>query len=341
MKNLINAKLLNNLWRDGISPLKNSLADKLGVARVLKTTEEFEANTDENNIPSATLMKVKLNSLDSKIQSFENTKSEIASSGLGVALGLATTDKWATIVDKLIAIINQGAINVTMSTSGEIYTIPVGFHNGSGKVMGPSLSELIGDNVSLVDAASLLSGVTAYGKNGIKYTGTIENKGSYSKWFTPSSSQQSVTLPEGYYTGGTIGCYAKSGIGTIKSKSVSGTSCAKASAPAATRYNANDGDTLGHACYIDIPIGISGTVIAIRATVGTSGGKVRWDAGYPTRAVWFSGSASGTTGYEVGTIGTSTSSSFWVNSTSARLPLSVYQYDSWASKSFSATVYYV
>lgn len=217
MKNLINAKLLNNLWRDGISPLKNSLADKLGVARVLKTTEEFEANTDENNIPSATLMKVKLNSLDSKIQSFEDTKSEIASSGLGVALGLAISNTWAQIVAKLKTVVNRGAVNATISTSGGSYTIPKGFHNGSGKVTGPSLSNLIGTDVSLTDMASLLNGVTAYGKNGIKYTGTMENKGNYSKWFTPSSSQQSVSLPAGYYTGGTIGCYAQGSSFTMPS----------------------------------------------------------------------------------------------------------------------------
>lgn len=148
--------------------------------------------------------------LSNKIQSFENTKSEIASSGLGVALGLAVSNTWAQIVAKLKTVVNRGAVNATISTSGGSYTIPEGFHNGSGKVTGPTLASLIGTNVSLESAASLLSGVTAYGKNGTKYTGSIANNGSYSKWFTPSSSQQSVSLPAGYYTGGTIGCYAQS-----------------------------------------------------------------------------------------------------------------------------------
>lgn len=148
--------------------------------------------------------------LSNKIQSFEDTKSEIASSGLGVALGLAISNTWAQIVAKLKTVVNRGAVNATISTSGGSYTIPEGFHNGSGKVTGPTLSKLIGNDVSLEDSASLLSDVTAYGKNGTKYTGTIPNKGSYSKWFTPSSSQQSVSLPAGYYTGGTIGCHAQS-----------------------------------------------------------------------------------------------------------------------------------
>lgn len=110
--------------------------------------------------------------LSNKIQSFEDTKSEIASSGLGVALGLAISNTWAQIVAKLKTVVNRGAVNATISTSGGSYTIPEGFHNGSGKVTGPTLAKLVGSNVTLNSASSLLSGVTAYGKDGTKYTGT-------------------------------------------------------------------------------------------------------------------------------------------------------------------------
>ena len=50
--------------------------------------------------------------------------------------------------------------------------MPKGYHNGSGKVTGPTLASLVSTNVTLADANYLLKGYTAYGKNGVKYTGT-------------------------------------------------------------------------------------------------------------------------------------------------------------------------
>lgn len=175
LKNVINSNLLNALWENGILPLKTSIADKLGISHILRTKEEFDANTNENNIPGALLMRTELQSLSNKIQSFENTKSEIASSGLGSALGLAASNTWAQIVTKLKEVVNRGAVIGIISTSGGQYTIPEGFHNGSGKVTGPTLENLIGTNVTASSASHVLQGHTAYGKNGVKLIGT--NKG--------------------------------------------------------------------------------------------------------------------------------------------------------------------
>lgn len=113
--------------------------------------------------------------LQTKMQSFENTKSEIVGSGLGTALSLTASTTWANIVSKIKAIVNRGAWTGSISTSGGSVSVPVGYHNGSGKVTGPTLAALVGTNVNLANAANLLSGYTAYGKNGTKYTGT--NKG--------------------------------------------------------------------------------------------------------------------------------------------------------------------
>lgn len=93
-------------------------------------------------------------------------------SGLGTALGLIASNTWAQIVAKLKTVVNRGAWNGTISASGGNVTVPAGYHNGSGKVTGPTLAALVGTGVNLASAASLLSGVTAYGKNGTKYTGT-------------------------------------------------------------------------------------------------------------------------------------------------------------------------
>lgn len=74
------------------------------------------------------------------------------------------------------AMTNNGAVAGTISTSGGTYTIPAGYHNGSGKVTGATLATLVGTNVTLASAGNLLTGNTAYGKNGTKYTGSMANK---------------------------------------------------------------------------------------------------------------------------------------------------------------------
>ena len=96
---------------------------------------------------------------------------------------------------------NKGAISGSITTSGGSYTIPAGYHNGSGKVTGPTLANLIGSNVNLTNAANLLSGQTAYGKNGTRYTGTMANRGALN--WTPSNGT-TYTVPAGYYSGGTL-----------------------------------------------------------------------------------------------------------------------------------------
>ena len=88
---------------------------------------------------------------------------------------MSSTTTIADVATIIEGINDNGAVSGTISTSGGTYTIPTGYHNGSGKVTGPTLAALIGTNVTLASAANLLTGYTAYGKNGIKYTGT--NKG--------------------------------------------------------------------------------------------------------------------------------------------------------------------
>ena len=94
---------------------------------------------------------------------------------------------------------NNGAVTGTITTSGGSYTIPAGYHNGSGKVTGPTLAALVkNSNVTLNNASNLLSGVTAYGKDGVKYTGSIVNKGA---WTNTPTTKGKVTIPAGYHNG--------------------------------------------------------------------------------------------------------------------------------------------
>ena len=104
----------------------------------------------------------------------------------------------ADVATKIASVANKGAVSASITTSGGSYTIPAGYHNGSGKVTGPTLAALIGTNVTLASAANLLSGYTAYGKNGTKYTGSMTNNGA---WTSTPTTSGNVTIPAGYHNG--------------------------------------------------------------------------------------------------------------------------------------------
>ena len=129
------------------------------------------------------------------MQSFENTKSEIVSSGLGQALALTVSNTWSQIVEKIKAVVNRGAVNQTLNCGGS-YTIPEGYHNGSGKVIANSLASQTDANAG---AAQILSGFTAWIK-GNKITGSMPNRGTLN-W---SGSNTTYGVPAGYYSGGTL-----------------------------------------------------------------------------------------------------------------------------------------
>lgn len=83
-----------------------------------------------------------------------------------VELGMATTtDKLDTLADAIENIVNRGAVSITVQ-EGDTYTIPAGYHNGSGTV----------------------SGVAGGGNYNLQ-----------SKSVTPTKKQQSITPDSGYY----------------------------------------------------------------------------------------------------------------------------------------------
>lgn len=161
-----------------------------------------------------------------------------------VALGLGTsTDLLDDLASEINSITNNGAVSATVQ-EGDTYTIPAGYHNGSGTVSGiagggnytlqakgpitptKSAQSIAPDNgyyglsavsisaipeayqdVSSVTAAAgdVLSTKIIVTSDGTVTAGTMTNNGAVSKTLDATSSNQSYTVPSGYHNGsGTV-----------------------------------------------------------------------------------------------------------------------------------------
>lgn len=84
---------------------------------------------------------------------------------------------------------NNGAVNGTISTKEGQYTVPQGYHDGSGKVQIASAEQ------AKIIAGNIKSGIQILGVTG-SYTG--ESISAQSKTATPSTSQQTILPDTGY-----------------------------------------------------------------------------------------------------------------------------------------------
>lgn len=158
---------------------------------------------------------------------------------LGLATSTAKLDALATAID---GITNRGAVTATVQ-EGDTYTIPAGYHNGSGTVSGVSgggnynlqsktvtptksqqsitpdsgyygLSDVTVN--AIPEAYQNVSGVTAAAgdvlatkifvdSTGTSVTGTMPNIGTVTKTLDATSNNQSYTIPAGKHSGsGTV-----------------------------------------------------------------------------------------------------------------------------------------
>lgn len=109
---------------------------------------------------------------------------------------------------------NQGAKTAALNAGGS-YTIPAGYHNGSGKVTAKSLASQTDANAA---AGNILTGKTAWVK-GSKIIGTMADIGAPNKTL---GIGESYSLSAGYYSGGKIsakGSFSGSGSSGDKSGS--------------------------------------------------------------------------------------------------------------------------
>ena len=85
---------------------------------------------------------------------------------------------------------NNGAVSGKIKTKSEKYTVPQGYHDGSGGV------EIDADEQSKITPANIRQGVTILGVMG-EMSGS-EGVNAQSKTVTPSTAQQSVLPDDGY-----------------------------------------------------------------------------------------------------------------------------------------------
>ena len=156
-----------------------------------------------------------------------------------VALGIGvSTDKLDDLADEFDAIVNRGAVSAQVQ-EGDTYTIPAGYHNGSGTVSGvagggnyslqsksvtPTKSQQaitpdsgyygLSDvtvaaipaayqDVSSVDAtaADVLANKIFVDDEGNVTPGTMPNNGAVTKTLDAGANNQSYTIPAGYHNG--------------------------------------------------------------------------------------------------------------------------------------------
>ena len=118
---------------------------------------------------------------------------DVITAGAGdILAGKVIVDKEGNPLTGTMA--NQGAKTAALNCGGS-YTIPAGYHNGSGKVTANSLAS---QTSATAAAGNILSGKTAW-VNGSKITGTIASQGALT--LNPGTTAKTGSVSGKYMTG--------------------------------------------------------------------------------------------------------------------------------------------
>ena len=206
---------------------------------------------------------------------------------------------------------NNGAVNRTLDGTTTSYTVPTGYHNGSGTVkvvletktatptkasqtISPTSGKLLSgvtvnaipdayQDVTNVDAAAgdVLAGKTIVTADGTEVEGTMPNNGGVSKTLDASNKNQTYTVPAGYHDGtGTVQIVleTKSATPAATSQNVTPTAGKVLSKVTVNPIPANWGNTTGDtAVAADILSGVTahsvlnGNAVALTGSMPNNG----------------------------------------------------------------------
>lgn len=208
---------------------------------------------------------------------------------------------------------NRGAISQTLdaTTGKQSYTVPAGYHNGSGNVsitleeksatptksaqnITPTSGKVLSkvtvaaipaayQDVTNVDAVAgdVLAGKTIVAANGAEIEGTMVNNGAVSKTLDATNGNQSYTVPAGYHNGSgavSITLETKSATPSTSSQTVTPTAGKVLSSVTVNAIPAKFGDTTGDtAIAANLLAGVkahtisNGTATQITGTMANNG----------------------------------------------------------------------
>lgn len=240
---------------------------------VLETKTATPTTSSQNITPTSgkVLSKVTVNAIPSKYKDTTNVDATAADVLDGKTIVTGSGEVEGTMP-------NNGAVSQVLTVSTTSYTVPEGYHNGSGTVsivtetksatptkssqtISPSTGKVLSSvtvaaipaayqDVTNVDATAgdVLAGKVIVAADGTEITGTMPNVGAVSKTLDATSNNQSYTVPAGYHDGtGTVNIVleTKSTTPSTSSQTITPTSGKVLSSVTVNAIPAKYGDTTG------------------------------------------------------------------------------------------------
>ena len=273
---------------------------------VLETKTATPTTSSQNITPTSgkVLSKVTVNAIPSKYKDTTNVDATAADVLDGKTIVTGSGEVEGTMP-------NNGAVSQVLTVSTTSYTVPEGYHNGSGTVsivtetksatptkssqtINPSTGKVLSSvtvaaipaayqDVTNVDATAgdVLAGKVIVAADGTEITGTMPNVGAVSKALDATSNNQSYTVPAGYHDGtGAVNIVleTKSTTPSTSSQTITPTSGKVLSSVTVNAIPAKYGDTTGDtAVAANLLAGatahtiVNGTATKITGTMANNG----------------------------------------------------------------------